>query len=78
MIKNVDKRMTSDLWSSEWFKKKFSGKDDIDVDLMKAMLQPPTLGNASSEVSFLYLWVYSTGLSTTKNFCLFNPKIGLI
>ena len=52
--------------------------DDIDVDLMKAMLQPPTLGNASSVVSFLYLWVYSTGLSTTKNFCLFNPKIGLI
>ena len=34
VMKNVDKRMTSELWSSEWFKKKFSGRNDIDVDLI--------------------------------------------
>jgi lysine-specific demethylase 3 len=34
LIKNVDKRMKIDLWSSNWFKLKFSGKNDINVDLI--------------------------------------------
>ena len=51
VIKNVDKRMTSDLWSSEWFKKKFSGKDDIKVDLINC-----ENGRVIPNIEMSYFW----------------------
>ena len=66
VIKNVDKRMNSDLWSSEWFKKKFSGKNDIKVDLINC--------ENGREIKSIGMSLFWSGFDKIDDLGLKDPK----